>query len=269
MTMPRHLIAIRHGKSEGNLANILAERGKPDIFSDEFKRRPNSQWHLTDEGILQAKAAGQWLERNFNEMIMRFYVSAYLRAIETALYLNIPNATWYTEINLREREWGALDVMSFQERQLRYADELQRRKRDGIYWAPPGGESLADVCLRVDRVLDTMHRECSQGNVLIVAHGELMRALQMRLMRLTEMDMHQILTSQEPKKKIQNCRIHHYTRIDPANKREYQNLRFFRSICPWDESLSDSDWQEIVRPKFTNEQLAEMIRSMPPRLIND
>ena len=35
----------------------------------------------------------------------------------------------------------------------------------------PNGESIAQLCLRIDGVLHTLHRECSDKRVLVVCHG--------------------------------------------------------------------------------------------------
>lgn len=37
-----------------------------------------------------------------------------------------------------------------------YSKVMQDQERDAFYWAPPGGESIASACLRVDRVMDIL-----------------------------------------------------------------------------------------------------------------
>ena len=49
----------------------------------------------------------------------RFYVSEYIRCMETAARLNIPYARWFAEVFLRERDWGQMDLMSWAERTVR------------------------------------------------------------------------------------------------------------------------------------------------------
>jgi len=41
-----------------------------------------------------------------------------------------------------------------------------------FFWAPPGGESLANVCIRIDHTLNTLRRDCANQRVVIVCHGE-------------------------------------------------------------------------------------------------
>jgi len=78
--------------------------------------------------------------------------------METAARLNIPHARWFAEVFLRERDWGQMDLMSWAERQEKMAHELKRRDLDRYLYAPPGGESMADVALRVDRFIHLLHR---------------------------------------------------------------------------------------------------------------
>lgn len=68
--------------------------------------------------------------------------------METAGLLDIEGADWNVEFNLRERDNGVLGGLSKKERKNEYADELARRGRDLFYWQPPGGESIATMCLR-------------------------------------------------------------------------------------------------------------------------
>jgi broad specificity phosphatase PhoE len=59
----------------------------------EFLRRHSSKWRLTDLGRQQAEAAGKWLRENFpGKSFDRFYVSEYIRCMETAARLDIPHA---------------------------------------------------------------------------------------------------------------------------------------------------------------------------------
>ena len=96
------------------------------LYTGEFLRRHSSGWRLTDVGRQQAECAGQWLKDNFYEKDFdRFYVSEYIRCMETAARLYIPNARWFAEVFLRERDWGQMDLMSWAERQSKMADELK------------------------------------------------------------------------------------------------------------------------------------------------
>lgn len=263
MTMPINLVLVRHGESEGNFANKLSRKGDHSNFTKEFKERHSSLWRLTDKGIEQAKTAGKWLKDNLDFQFDRFYTSEYLRAMETAALLNLPRAKWYRDFYLRERSIGVLDGLSEEEKKKKFADEMKRRKRDGFFWAPPGGEAMADACLRVDRNLDTLSRECDDKNVVIVCHGEIILPYRVRLERMTQSRYYKLTRSKNPFDRIHNCQILHFTRRNPRTGEQAGHLNWFRSVCPTDLSLSRNEWEIIKRPKFTNKQLLAEIERVP------
>jgi len=265
--MPLDLVLVRHGESEGNIANRLSRSGDDSAFTDEFKQRHSSLWRLSDVGIRQAKAARQWIEENIGPKFGRRYTSEWLRAIETAYHLGLLGLPWYVEFYLRERDQGMMDVVPESERKTRFAGELKRRSIDSFFWRPPRGESLAELCLRVDRVLGTLHRECSKMRVIIVCHGEVMWAFRVRLERMSQRRYHELDISDDPYDHIHNGQIIHYTRVNPSTNEEAKYLSWMRSICPWDLSLSNNEWQEIIRPRYTNNQLKQVFDSVP-RLIS-
>ena len=158
MTMPLNLVLVRHGESEGNVATGRSKAGDHSDYRGEFMTRHNSLWRLTDKGIWQAKNAGEWIRENIGTDFGRYYTSEFLRAMETAHYLQLPEASWYVDFNLRERDWGVFDHMSREDRERKFAESLKSRKIDGFYWRPPNGESMADLTLRQNRVNDTLHR---------------------------------------------------------------------------------------------------------------
>ena len=95
--IPPDLILVRHGESEGNLANKHSRKGDNRFFTPEFREKHSRSFRLTDRGIDQAVAAGNWLKENGPKTIDRFYVSDYIRAKETAAFLGLYNADWRVE----------------------------------------------------------------------------------------------------------------------------------------------------------------------------
>lgn len=267
MTMPRNLVLVRHGESEGNVAVKLSKRGDHSAYTDEFVERHSSEWRLTDLGVEQAQQAGAWLRENIGSEFGRYYTSEYERAKETAFYLSLPNAIWYRDFSLRERNWGDLDVMSEQQKRIRFSEVIKRRKTDGLYWTPPNGESHADLCMRLVRTLHTLHRECTDMDVIIVCHGEVIRAFRFLLERWTPRQFTENDSSRNPYDKIHNCQIVHYTRINPETGEEAPHLDWVRSVCPTDLSRSRNEWEVVTRPKFTNDQLIAEV-NQTPRLIS-
>ena len=125
--------------------------GDHSLYTGAFLNRHSSLWRLTDRGREQARTAGEWLRahtRSVNEdptnpanvqsTIYRYYVSEYIRAMETAALMELPEAKWFVEVQLRERDWGTFDIMSQKERVVRFSEETRRRDRDSLFYAPPG-----------------------------------------------------------------------------------------------------------------------------------
>ena len=266
MSMPANLVLVRHGESEGNIAIARSKMGDHGAYTDEFKNRHSSLWRLSLKGRKQAAMTGEWMHDELGLTFDRHYTSAYLRAMETAGLLDIERAMWYTDFNLRERDWGELDRVSVEERDKSFSDAMEKREIDSFYWTPPNGESLAQLCLRIDRVFQTLHRECSGKNVLIVCHGEVMWAARVILERLSQPRFHELDKSKNPKDRMHNCQVLHYTRIDPDRSDGTLGpyLNRMRSICPWDMKRSRNEWQQIVRPSYSNQQLMELVDKHPP-----
>lgn len=263
--LPLDIVLVRHGESEGNLAQKRSKMGDQSDWTPTFKNRHTCDYRLTDKGRLQAKLAGDYLKEHFNPFD-KFFVSEYARAMETAALLDLPNAHWVCDFYLRERDKGVLGGHSYKDRSKKFADELNRRYKDSFYWAPPGGESIANSCIRVDRILSQLQETCSGFSVILVCHGNIMTAFRIRLERMKQADFRS--TIDDPKETIYNCQIIHYSRRDPWTGEVHPEMNWMRSICPWDLSMSTNEWKRIIRPVWTNEQLLEAVRPIP-QLVNN
>mmetsp|Transcript_15386 Transcript_15386/g.17127 ORF Transcript_15386/g.17127 Transcript_15386/m.17127 type:complete len:316 (-) Transcript_15386:24-971(-) len=265
-TYPIDLVLVRHGQSEGNLAQECSMKGDDSLWTQEFYQRHTSRYRLTDKGIAQAKSAGEWIRQNITTKFDRYYCSEYIRAMETASLLSLPKAKWFCEFYLREQDQGVFAGKSKTERKRLYAEELRRRKLDSFYWAPPGGESIANCCLRVDRFLAQLRESCSGFRVITVCHGNILKAMRIRIERMKQVDWANMRS--KPHQRTYNCQILHYTRRDPVTGVIHPHLKWFRSVCPWDMSRSSNKWQAIQRPVWTNEGLMDVVRTVP-RVINN
>lgn len=263
------LVLIRHGESEGNVARQRSLAGDHSLFSGEFKHRHSSNWRLTDRGRRQAAAAGDWLKRNNLAHFDRYLVSEYLRAMETAGRMGLPNARWYAEMLIRERDWGAMDLMSEQERFVKMQDELKRRELNRFYYAPPGGESLAAVAQRADRLLGILNHECHDKKAIVVAHGEVIWAMRTRLERMSQDTFIELQVSGRMVDQIHNGHVLHYTRKDPQNGKMAPFFTHMRSVCPWNEKLSPKGWAKIDRPVYDNELLLATAERIPRMIISE
>lgn len=268
MTLPVDLVLVRHGQSEINKAKRLSEAGDNSAFTKEFRNRHSASFHLTDKGREQAHLAGAYIRKEFCEKginFNRFVTSEYIRARETAGELGLPGARWYTDPYLSERDWGKLDVCTEEERERKFKSELRRRKTEPFFWNPPDGESFKLLCFYVDRVLDTLHRARSKKPAILVCHGEVMRAFQVRLERLSQERFRELVFSKHHEDRIYNGQIIHYTRRDPFNASlpPLPYVGWVRWIRPTDTPVTTSGWRKIKRPSYTNEELLEIVSRTP------
>lgn len=267
MTLPIDLIFIRHGESEGNLAKRQAEAGKHDRWNEITRDRHTRSLRLTDKGRRQAEKAGIWLRDNFPNGFDRYIVSEYTRAMETAGLLQLPDATWYTNFFLTERDWGELDNCTAEEREDRFGDALRRRDVEPFFWRPLNGESLAQGCIRLYQILTTLHRECSDKQVIIVCHGEVMWMFRVLLERMSQERFKVLHESKDPVNRIFNTQVLHYTRRDPSTGRIGKHANWMRMVRPSDQPVWDSGWQTITRPTYSNEELLKVVDTYPALLL--
>ena len=264
--MPKRLVLVRHGKSEGNEAKRLLTKGI-NVFTPEFLNRHSSKFRLVDVGIDQAKNAGEWIKKNIGNTFSRYYVSEYIRALETAALLDLPRAEWRKDFDLRERDYGLMDLLSPDERELVFGEMIKLQKKDKFLMPMPGGgESIASMCLRVKSFIDTLHRGSPDDEDIVVCHGEFMWGCRVKLERIPMETYHLLDQSDDPFDRIHNCQILEYTRVDPFTGQIYDCYHHMRSVCPNDLTRSKNEWVPIIRRKFSNEDLlAEVARN--PRII--
>jgi NAD+ kinase len=272
MAMPIDLVLVRHGQAEGNVARSASEAGDDGLFTEEFCKRHSSKQRLTKRGRAQAALTGAWIRSEIGGRFDRYIVSGYVRAMETAALLDLSVARWYQDFYLRERDIGDFDTISETEKAKRFPSSYAQYKRDPFYWTPPNGESLAQLCMRIDRVLSTLHRECSDKRVIIVCHGLVMWAFRIRIERWTSTDFLRESTSPDPAHRINNCQVIRYTRhVYPQTKSGELSPRCMyirsQSQCPSMLGEPDTGWLEIHRPAFRNEDLLRLAEAAP-RLID-
>jgi 2,3-bisphosphoglycerate-dependent phosphoglycerate mutase len=167
------LILLRHGQSQWNLENRFT--GWVDV-------------PLSPRGEAEARTAGAKLR---GRRIDQVYTSVLRRAIETAdlalAEAGIGPLPTERDAALNERMYGDLQGMNKAEATERFGAEQVKLWRRSYDVRPPGGESLADTAARVlpyweRRILPDVR---AGKNVLIVAHGNSLRALVMHLDGLT------------------------------------------------------------------------------------
>lgn len=262
MGTPKNLILVRHAESQGNEAYRNHENGDKDAFTEEFLRIHSSKWQLTEDGRKQAKQAGEWIRENTGLKFNYFYSSDYIRALETALLLNLSKAQWIPNNYLEERSWGTMDMIPPEKRKIKFREELKVKDQDPYNWRPPGGgESVAELCGRIDRFLDSLVRVATDKNVIVVCHGVIMWAFRVRLERMTSDVFKELYLSKDPQNKIHNCQILWYSKVNPKTQKCEDQLDWVQSVNPINPEIS-SGWKRIERPKYSNKALAAHIEAI-------
>lgn len=266
--LPIDIILVRHGQSEGNKASKASLKGDNKFFTPEFLDKHSHDFRLTDKGIRQAKAAGEWLKSNVPMPLDRCYVSSYIRAIETAGHLGLPSACWREEFHLRERDMALMDNITDDEKKKIFTLEQEQFKRNPFLSYPAGGgESIAALCWRLKTTMIAhWARECSDKKIIAVCHGHVMRAIQLEFEDLGSNDFIRLDSSEEPVDMLKNCQILWYTRRDPATQKEYPYIVAIRSICPFNTEtglVEDFGWKTIIRNRYTNEDLLAKAAKYP------
>ncbi len=255
MPLPIDLVLVRHGESEGNVANRKDRIGDSALLTDEHRARHNSAWRLTDNGIKQAKAAGKWIAENISGEFDCYLTSEAVRAKETAAYLNLLNSAWEEEPYLMERDHGDLDGLPKIEREKIFKDNLGKRDLHEYWWRPPNGETRLEAGLRWDRVMTSLSQRHADHKVIIVAHETIIEAGLIRRLHWTVEEFCKWKAINDPATKVHNCQIIHFSRRDPETGKIGQGVRWYRSVCPWNLSLTPNKWQKIEKHLFTNEEL--------------
>jgi len=188
---PQSLWLVRHGDSAGNVARDLAElEGLPMI--DIANRDMDVPLSARCED--QARALGEWLrEQPEHARPTHSITSPYVRAQQTARIVLETSGCPPQEIDievderLREREFGILDRLTRAGIAERYPEQAAARAFLGkFYHRPPGGESWADVALRLRSLLDSVGRQYAGEHLLVVGHQVLILVLRYLLERLSE-----------------------------------------------------------------------------------
>ncbi|MCX6795188.1 MAG: histidine phosphatase family protein [Candidatus Falkowbacteria bacterium] len=258
MGMPKNLFLIRHGQSEGNATRKNYEQtGDESFFSEEFLKIHESQYALTEMGTGQAKMAGKWLKDNGFSIFDRTLVSNNVRAMQTAAYLDLPDAEWLMDFNLRERDGGLFNTVSPSRRDKYYKDQQNFFNSQPFFFHPPQGESIAAVCQRVKIILDTLARECDGKNVAIVCHGHVMRSFRIVLERMSLAQINDYLLSTEEFARVPNCAIMQYTRENPGNPQHglANYLNWTRMIRPAGGGELEDQFSLVSRKKYSNAEL--------------
>ncbi|MBI4899127.1 MAG: histidine phosphatase family protein [Actinobacteria bacterium] len=166
------LVLVRHGESVGNLAAAAAQaQGAEALLLDQR----DADVPLSPAGEEQAAAVGTPFEALLGDgQPTRVWASPYRRAVKTA-EIALASAGWQTDIlldeRLRDRELGVLDLLTWRGVQARFPFEAERRRWLGkFYHRPAGGESWADVALRLRSFLRDALGDPDATRLILFSH---------------------------------------------------------------------------------------------------
>jgi len=182
------LYLVRHGESIGNVAATQAEIDQLDVIPIDIR---DADVPLSGTGEEQARALAEWIADHRHEIDL-YWVSPYLRARQTldiALGEESASARISIDERLRDRELGILDLLTRRGVARLHPEETDRRRHLGkFYHRPPGGESWADVALRLRSFLgDAL--DAPGGTALLVAHDAVVMLFLYLLLGLPETEL--------------------------------------------------------------------------------
>src|SRR4051795_3232882 len=223
----------------GNVADAHAQQAKAGRLELDV-RDPDVE--LSDTGRSQAEALGKWLaEQPEDQRPTAALSSPFNRAMTTAelatanLGIRVrtderlrerdfgafdgmtgPGIRVRTDERLRERDFGAFDGMTGAGIREQFPEEAQRRDLLGkFYYRPPGGESWADVALRIRSVLATEGLRYDCERLMIVAHQAVIMVFRYVLEELTEQE----LLVVDKEEQVANASLTRYDRDERGNLR--------------------------------------------------
>jgi broad specificity phosphatase PhoE len=174
--MQTEWVLVRHGESVGNVAATRAEMLGAEVIELDIR---DADVPLSETGAEQARALGARL-RALAPAPQAAWLSPYARAQQT-FFLATENGPAIPRVivdeRLRDRELGVLDLLTRRGVAARHPGEAARRAHLGKYYhRPPGGESWADVALRLRSFLRDAE-DAGSGSGLVVAHDAVVMLL--------------------------------------------------------------------------------------------
>jgi broad specificity phosphatase PhoE len=203
---------VRHGESEGNLADRDARKRGADRLDLDVR---DADIDLSANGRRQAEALGRWLADADPSLRPDLVVtSPYRRATETArLALADLDVPVVQDERIRERDLGAFDGLTGAGIRTVFPEEAERRGKVGkFYYQPPSGESWADVTLRVRSFVSELREVAADGapTVWCFSHQAVIMSFRYVLEDLDEQD----LLALDRENRLGNASMTRYRRTD-------------------------------------------------------
>ncbi len=162
------LYLIRHGETESN------------------KQKRYQGWTespLSAQGVLQAEKVGFFMAA---QKIEGLYSSDLKRAVHTARVIGASSGLKPVVTPLlREIHFGEWEGQTFDEIEKTWGSEITAWLDDPFHVAAPGGETLGQVCVRMQSFLDQLAEQVPEGKrIAAVTHGGSIRALLYQVLNL-------------------------------------------------------------------------------------
>jgi alpha-ribazole phosphatase len=158
------LYLVRHGETEG---------------SKEKRYKGSLDVPLSANGIEQVKRASKFIKKTLtNPGLKAVYCSNLSRAVKSAEIIASEHGLKPIVVSeLRERNFGLWEGMSFDEIRQKYPEEFDAWVKDPLRFSPVGGESTTEVRDRVIKALEAILSRHNGDAISVVAHGGVNRIM--------------------------------------------------------------------------------------------
>jgi len=169
-TSSGRLYLIRHGEVPGNHAGCFVGRSDPQLSS---------------AGVAQIQQQAQQLQARL-QLPCRIICSPLQRARQSAQILAAALGNQHVQIDpeLREIDFGAWEMLDFQQASARNPEAVQQWCREPATFVFPDGDAVADFLARINATAQRLTALAEHGDLLIVSHGGVIRALACALLQL-------------------------------------------------------------------------------------
>lgn len=117
-------------------------------------------------------------ERFSSLRLKGLYSSDLQRAVQTAEAIGKKHGTLPIRTSLlREINFGKWEGLTYNEIHSSYGEEVRKWFDDPFQRAPIGGETLAEVCQRMEFFLSDIATRENEGTVVVVSHGGVIRSI--------------------------------------------------------------------------------------------
>jgi broad specificity phosphatase PhoE len=232
---PETITLVRHGESVGNRADLAARESHSEQLDLDDR---DADVDLSALGREQADAVGRWMINASAEWQPTMVLSSpYRRAAETARRAVEPSSVPVAlDERLRERDLGLFDGLTGLGIRARYPDESIRRTKLGkFYYQPPGGESWADVVLRVRSLLGDLRHGCEEARIWVFTHQAVIMAFRYVLEGIDE----QRLLEIDREVQIPNASLTRFTRA--GDEFDLDIFAATRAVDEQDAAVTEED----------------------------